>query len=118
MHLLQRERDINKPCWRRARLLVASAWLLSLIFSIPILVMYQEKEVEVYYFLFSGGMTQCWLEFPMVWHWQLYVVLIAVTIFVIPAIIITGCYTLIVYTIWSKSKLLTPTTRKIRHLKS
>jgi hypothetical protein len=44
--------------------------------------------------------------------------LVAVTVFVIPAFIITACYTIIVFTIWSKSKLLTPTTRKTRHMKS
>jgi len=44
--------------------------------------------------------------------------LVAVTVFVIPALIITACYTIIVFTIWSKSTLLTPATRKARHMKS
>jgi hypothetical protein len=44
--------------------------------------------------------------------------LVAVTVFVIPALIITACYTVIVLTIWSKSKLLTSTIRKTRHMKS
>ena len=61
---------------------------------------------------------QCWIEFPHQWHWQLYMTLVAVTVFVIPALIITACYTVIVFTIWSKSKLLTPGAKRARHMKS
>ncbi|KAJ9591741.1 hypothetical protein L9F63_001677, partial [Diploptera punctata] len=96
--------------WRRARLLVVTAWMLSLIFSIPILIMNNEQEIN--------GRLQCWIHFPEQWHWQLYIVLVAVTIFMIPALIITACYTVIVFTIWSKSKLLVPSTRKPRHMKN
>jgi uncharacterized protein YceK len=34
--------------------------------------------------------------------------LVAVSLFVVPALIISGCYTIIVQTIWSKSKNLAP----------
>ncbi|KAF7267530.1 hypothetical protein GWI33_019236 [Rhynchophorus ferrugineus] len=46
---------------------------------------------------------QCWIEFEEQWHWQLYMVLICLALFVIPAIIITTCYAIMIKTIWSKS---------------
>jgi neuropeptide S receptor 1 len=67
---------------------------------------------------YASDAVQCWIEFPHQWQWQLYMTLVAVTVFVIPALIITACYAVIVFTIWSKSKLLTPTARKARHMKS
>jgi neuropeptide S receptor 1 len=33
---------------------------------------------------------------------------VAMSLFVVPAVIISGCYTIIVLTIWSKSKTLAP----------
>lgn len=96
--------------WRRARILVGSAWLLSFLFSVPIIILYEEKQVQ--------EELQCWIEFPHQWHWQLYMTLVAVTVFVIPALIITACYTVIVFTIWSKSKLLTPGAKRARHMKN
>ncbi|XP_068084322.1 cardioacceleratory peptide receptor-like [Anabrus simplex] len=89
--------------WRRARVLVAAAWFLSAVFSIPIVIFYQEKAIQ--------GQNQCWIEFDEPWKWQLYMTLVAIMLFIIPALIISACYTVIVLTIWSKSKLLTPTGR-------
>nr|CAD7393268.1 unnamed protein product [Timema cristinae] len=88
---------------RRARVLVATAWVLSALFSIPIIILYEEKYVQ--------GKLQCWIDFPEPWQWQLYMTSVAVALFIIPAIIISACYTVIVVTIWSKSKVLTPTGR-------
>ncbi|XP_015370069.1 PREDICTED: cardioacceleratory peptide receptor-like [Diuraphis noxia] len=51
--------------------------------------------------------TQCWIEMSP-WQWKLYISIVATTVFVVPAIVISGCYAIIVYTIWSKSKLLSP----------
>ena len=53
------------------------------------------------------GRTQCWIEMSP-WQWKLYISIVATTVFVVPAIVISGCYAIIVYTIWSKSKLLSP----------
>lgn len=53
------------------------------------------------------GKTQCWIELEP-WQWKVYMTLVAITVFLIPAIIITACYTIIVYTIWTKSKVLSP----------
>lgn len=46
---------------------------------------------------------QCWIEFREQWHWQFYMVLIALVLFVIPTIIITACYAVMIRTIWTKS---------------
>jgi len=54
----------------------------------------------------SVGQLQCWIEFDHPWQWQVYMVLVSVTLFFIPALIITFCYAVIVITIWSKSKML------------
>ena len=40
--------------------------------------------------------TQCWIDFPEAWHWKLYMTLIAITLFLLPAICIATCYTVIV----------------------
>lgn len=57
--------------------------------------------------LLLAGRTQCWIEMSP-WQWKLYISIVATTVFVVPAIVISGCYAIIVYTIWSKSKLLSP----------
>jgi hypothetical protein len=59
------------------------------------------------FFLSPAGRTQCWIEMSP-WQWKLYLSIVATTVFVVPAIVISGCYAIIVYTIWSKSKLLSP----------
>ncbi|XP_046677544.1 cardioacceleratory peptide receptor-like [Homalodisca vitripennis] len=85
--------------WRRARILVVTAWALALVLSIPIGVLYHERPVQ--------GRMQCWIEFSEPWQWQLYMTLVATAVFVAPAFIISICYALIVTTIWAKSKLYT-----------
>lgn len=83
--------------WWRARALVAAAWILSFIFSAPLLFFYETKEKKEY------G-TQCWIDFRHQWQWQLYMTLVSLALFVIPAILIAGCYIIIVCTIWNKGK--------------
>ncbi|KAJ8913232.1 hypothetical protein NQ315_016175, partial [Exocentrus adspersus] len=81
--------------WRRAKCLIIAAWLFSVLFSIPILILYEEKIVQ--------GQNQCWIDFSEQWKWRLYMTLVAVTLFAIPAAIITTCYAIIIITIWTKS---------------
>ncbi|KAK9500503.1 hypothetical protein O3M35_001757 [Rhynocoris fuscipes] len=81
--------------WRRAKLLVAVAWILSAVFSLPILVLYEEKLVQ--------GHLQCWIELTEPWQWQLYMTVVSIALFLLPALIISTCYAIIVSTIWSKS---------------
>uniref|UniRef100_T1J5K4 G-protein coupled receptors family 1 profile domain-containing protein n=1 Tax=Strigamia maritima TaxID=126957 RepID=T1J5K4_STRMM len=94
---------------RRAHALVIVAWFLSAVFSIPILVLYEEAEID--------GQFQCWIDLGAEWKWQLYLTLITVSLFLIPTLIISACYTIIVITIWSKGKTLTgqPKSAKTKH---
>ncbi|XP_034662519.1 cardioacceleratory peptide receptor [Drosophila subobscura] len=89
--------------WKRARHLVTGAWLISAIFSLPILVLYEEKLIQ--------GHPQCWIELGSPMAWQVYMSLVSVTLFAIPALIISACYAIIVKTIWAKGSIFVPTDR-------
>ncbi|CAL1290403.1 unnamed protein product [Larinioides sclopetarius] len=83
--------------WRKARWLVASAWGVSAVFSIPSAFLSSKEEV--------AGMSQCWIDLDP-WQWQLYITLVAASLFFVPALVIAACYTVIVHTIWTKSRLM------------
>jgi len=87
--------------WKRAKWLVVLAWSFSAAFSVPILFFFNLHETPDY------G-TQCWIDFPAQWHWQLYMSLVALSLLIMPALIIAFCYTVIVITIWKKSKIMQP----------
>ncbi|XP_064554505.1 cardioacceleratory peptide receptor isoform X2 [Drosophila montana] len=87
--------------WKRARHLVAGAWLLSALFSLPILVLYEEKLIQ--------GHPQCWIELGSPMAWQIYMCLVSATLFLVPALIISACYAIIVKTIWAKGSIFVPT---------
>ncbi|XP_026835736.1 cardioacceleratory peptide receptor [Drosophila erecta] len=89
--------------WKRARHLVAGAWLISALFSLPILVLYEEKLIQ--------GHPQCWIELGSPIAWQVYMSLVSATLFAIPALIISACYAIIVKTIWAKGSIFVPTER-------
>ncbi|KAH8382635.1 hypothetical protein KR009_004476 [Drosophila setifemur] len=89
--------------WKRARHLVAGAWIISTVFSLPILVLYEEKLVQ--------GHPQCWIELGSPMAWQVYMSLVSATLFAIPALIISACYAIIVKTIWAKGSIFVPTER-------
>ena len=44
-------------------------------------------------------------DFGPQWKWRLYMTLVSVTLFVIPAFLIGGCYIIIVVTIWKKGNI-------------
>lgn len=48
------------------------------------------------------GRTQCWIELGEPIRWQVYMSLVALVLFFIPALIISLCYAIIVKTIWQK----------------
>jgi hypothetical protein len=77
---------------------VASSWALSAVFSIPAIFLNEEAMIE--------GRPQCWIDLEQ-WQWRIYITLVAVSLFFFPAIIISACYSIIVHTIWSKSKMMT-----------
>ncbi|XP_073951043.1 cardioacceleratory peptide receptor-like [Choristoneura fumiferana] len=82
--------------WNRARGLIVSAWLISIVFSIPLLILYEIKEVQ--------GQQQCWIDLGTPKRWQIWMTLVSIMIFVFPALAIAACYAVIVMTIWTKSK--------------
>lgn len=82
--------------WNRARALIVGAWLISIIFSIPLLILYEVKEVQ--------GQLQCWIDLGTPRRWQIWMTVISIMIFVLPALTIAACYAVIVLTIWTKSK--------------
>lgn len=53
--------------------------------------------------------TQCWIDLGAPWRWQVYMSLVAASLFVLPAIIITACYAIIIRTIWAKGSMLVTT---------
>ena len=83
--------------WRRARGLVITAWILSFLFSTPIIFLYKIKAHDRY-----GD--QCWIELDEQWHWMVFMTVASLLVFIIPAIIIAVCYIAIVCTIWNKGK--------------
>ncbi|XP_034945312.1 cardioacceleratory peptide receptor-like isoform X2 [Chelonus insularis] len=84
--------------WWRARALIAAAWGLSVLFSIPIIFLYEEKLIQ--------DKKQCWIDLGSATRWQIYMSLVSFTVFIAPTIIIGGCYMVIVATIWSQSSAL------------
>lgn len=89
---------LNDSLGKRARLLIISAWGLSVIFSIPAVFLNEETMVK--------GHPQCWINLHP-WQWQVYITLVFISLFFIPAVIITACYSIIVSTIWRKGRYMT-----------
>ncbi|XP_059174481.1 uncharacterized protein LOC131954750 [Physella acuta] len=80
----------------QGRFLVIVSWILSLIFAAPTFYLYNETLIN--------GKNQCWMDFPELWHWQLFISMAALVTFILPAIIIATCYIAIIYIIWSKGR--------------
>ncbi|XP_076351496.1 cardioacceleratory peptide receptor-like isoform X1 [Tachypleus tridentatus] len=81
--------------WKRAKILVLSAWGLSMLIAIPAIFLNEDLLIK--------GRIQCWIDLNS-WQWKTYLTLVALSLFFIPALIISTCYTVIVFTIWTKSK--------------
>lgn len=93
---------------KRAKLLVFFAWFFSAAFSIPLFILYEEEVIQ--------GVQQCWIELGEAWRWQVYMLLVATSLFFIPAVIIALCYAIIVKTIWDKGTYKMPKSRSIKGL--
>ncbi|XP_005090066.1 cardioacceleratory peptide receptor [Aplysia californica] len=78
----------------RVKILVSLAWGLSLAFALPQLVLFHVHEIH-------GG-PMCGLELSLS-GWQIYLSLIAVSLFFIPALIILVCYLAIIVVIFNSS---------------
>ncbi|XP_021346282.1 cardioacceleratory peptide receptor-like [Mizuhopecten yessoensis] len=82
----------------RARMLIYSAWILAAIFSMPALVLFEARTEPNY-----NNITMCTISLTA-FHWKLYFTLVALSVFIIPAVIITVCYSVIIIIICQKSK--------------
>uniref|UniRef100_A0A182IQ40 G-protein coupled receptors family 1 profile domain-containing protein n=1 Tax=Anopheles atroparvus TaxID=41427 RepID=A0A182IQ40_ANOAO len=58
-----------------------------------------------------AGKMQCWIDLVEAWRWQLYMCWVSGSLFVVPALIISACYAIIVRTIWAKGTILGPIDR-------
>lgn len=120
--------------WKRAKILVVSAWLLSALFSTPQVFLYElslvQGELRYYIFLLAYceshrdvkfaphlGRTQCWIDLGEAWCWQIYMTLVALVLFILPALIISLCYAIIVKTIWENGTYLGVTKNGKKHCK-
>lgn len=87
------------PARKRARILISIAWSLSALFSLPAIFL---NEVSV-----IKGRPQCWITLEP-WQWKVYISLVATSLFLIPAVIIAACYSIIVTVIWRRGRNQTP----------
>ncbi|XP_062568281.1 neuropeptide S receptor-like [Saccostrea cucullata] len=81
----------------RARVLISVAWVLAFLFSLPTLVLFDVTERNVTYK--GKNVTLCEPTFHHEYQSKVYVTLIAFAAFIIPAIIITFCYCVIIIVI-------------------
>ena len=101
MTAIDRHRAIVQPLstytWtpRRAHGMIAIAWVLALIFSIPQLFIFGMREVEP-----DSGVYDCWANFSPPWTVQLYITGFALTIYVIPFFILLILYGNICVRVW------------------
>ncbi|KAJ8319981.1 hypothetical protein KUTeg_001568 [Tegillarca granosa] len=82
---------------RRVHIMVALAWGLSLVLSVPQLVLFSMQEVSP-----GSNVYDCWetMSVGPHWHLQLYVTWIFSSVYAIPFLILTFAYTRICYVVW------------------
>ncbi|XP_071285739.1 neuropeptide S receptor isoform X1 [Agelaius tricolor] len=82
---------------RQAKVLIGVAWGLSFLFSIPTLIIFGKRQL-------SNGEVQCWALWPDDSYWIPYMTVVAFLVYFIPLIIISVIYSIVIRTIWMKSK--------------
>ncbi|XP_063306710.1 neuropeptide S receptor [Pelobates fuscus] len=82
---------------KQAKILIAVAWTLSFLFSIPTLIIFGKIKL-------SNGEVQCWGLWPDDSYWKPYMTIVAFLVYFIPLIIISVIYFIVIRTIWVKSK--------------
>ncbi|XP_026853410.1 oxytocin receptor [Electrophorus electricus] len=85
---------------RKDRFYVIFSWVLSLLFSVPQVYIFQLREV-------GSGVYDCWGDFVQPWGAKAYITWISLTIYIIPVAILSICYGLISFKIWQNFKLKT-----------
>lgn len=82
---------------RKVHYMVAVAWTLSLLFSLP----------QIWIFAIqvrSDGKFDCWATFEPYWTLKLYVTVFTVLIYIVPTYILIFCYGCICYTVWKRGR--------------
>ncbi|XP_033728887.1 cephalotocin receptor 1-like [Pecten maximus] len=82
---------------RTVHYMVAVAWLISLVLSLPQIYIfsYMERQPNVF---------DCWATFNPSWTLELYITFNSVTVYVIPIIILTFCYGRMCYSVWKRGR--------------
>ncbi|XP_062616267.1 cardioacceleratory peptide receptor-like [Saccostrea cucullata] len=83
---------------KRVKGLIILQWTCAVLFATPMF-----KFDLVTKVIRKSEKTFCMINFPELWHWKLYLTLVAIAVFIIPAILIAICYTVIVVIIWRRS---------------
>ncbi|KAL8221451.1 UNVERIFIED_CONTAM: Vasopressin V1a receptor [Gekko kuhli] len=88
-------KTLQQPA-RRSRCMIAAAWALSFLLSLPQYFIFSLSEVE------SGSQVyDCWAHFVQPWGARAYITWITGGIFVAPVVVLATCYGFICYHIWS-----------------
>lgn len=75
------------------------AWLLSLLFAVPQMIIFALREVK------PGSATyDCWSVFEPLWMLQVYITWVTVAVYIAPTIILTICYGFICHAVWKSGK--------------
>ncbi|XP_004676906.1 PREDICTED: neuropeptide S receptor [Condylura cristata] len=82
---------------KQAKFLIVIAWSLSFLFSIPTLIIFGKRKL-------SNGEVQCWALWPDDSYWTPYMTIVAFLVYFIPLTILSVIYTIVIRTIWVKSK--------------
>uniref|UniRef100_A0A8D0DQ76 Arginine vasopressin receptor 1A n=1 Tax=Salvator merianae TaxID=96440 RepID=A0A8D0DQ76_SALMN len=88
-------KTLQQPA-RRSRLMIAAAWAVSFLLSIPQYFIFSLTEVER-----GSQVYDCWANFIEPWGDRAYVTWVTGSIFVAPVLVLATCYGFISYHIWS-----------------
>ena len=84
---------------------MAGSWILASICALPVTFFTKIKEID--------GLPQCWIDLNN-FGWRIYLIYLTSLLLILPTLIIAICYVHIVYTIWSKARLVNDQQQK-RH---
>ncbi|XP_060064387.1 cephalotocin receptor 1-like [Ylistrum balloti] len=82
---------------RTVHYMVAVAWMISFILSLPQIYIfsYMERQPNVF---------DCWATFNPSWTLELYITFNSVTVYIIPTMILTFCYGRMCYSVWKRGR--------------
>ncbi|XP_001520677.2 vasopressin V1a receptor [Ornithorhynchus anatinus] len=87
-------KTLQRPA-RRSRAMIAAAWTLSLLLSVPQYFVFSFGEVQP-----GSGVFDCWADFVQPWGQKAYVTWMTASIFLAPVLVLATCYGFICYHIW------------------